>query len=157
MKKILPITFILVLSACAHQHDEQSNLGGESTTGQPALHSIHDSQLRLMMDRMDTLMHERFMTETQLDSERRKYAQRIADSAQKLSQTVDTIISKMPGLTLTPSEQTTFLALANKLHDQTGQLYDLASRNRLEDINVRLHQINTTCISCHALFREMDN
>lgn len=156
MKKILSITFTLVLSACA-QHDEPSNLGGESTTGQPALHSIHDSQLRLMMDRMDTLMHERFMTETQLDSERRKYAQRIADSAQKLSQTVDTIISKMPSLPLTPSEQTTFLALANKLHDQTGQLYDLASRNRLEDINVRLHQINTTCISCHALFREMDN
>jgi hypothetical protein len=45
---------------------------------------------------MDSLLQERFMTETELDSERRKYALRIAEIAQDMTKTVDAIIAKRP-------------------------------------------------------------
>lgn len=150
-----PLVIILVLTACTTTPREHVAEGGRSQTGQPALHAIRDTELHELMTRMDNLMQERFMTETQLDGERRKYARRIADTAQALSQTVTAIIGKMPDLALTPAEQTTFMALANKLRQQTDHLNEVASHNQIDGIDDSLHQINTTCMSCHALFRKM--
>jgi hypothetical protein len=150
----LTTALVLLLSACSTLDREHIAEGGRSETGEPALHAIHDNELRDLMDRMDSLMQERFMTETQLDNERRKYSHRIADSAQDLSKTIDTIIAKLPSLALSPAEQTTFLALANKLRQQTELLQQQASQNRIDAIDDGLHQINTTCTSCHALFRK---
>jgi len=56
---------------------------------------------------------------------------------------------------LTTQEQGTFLALANKLNQQTHDLREQASQNHIDTIDQSLHQINTTCISCHALFRKI--
>lgn len=148
------LALMLLLTACSHVDNRRFMEGGRSETGAPALHAIHDTQLRELMDRMDSLMQERFMTETQLDSERRKYARQIADSAQQVSKTVSDIIAKMPTLPLSSSEQTTFLALANKLYQQNQNLYEQAGQNRIDAIDDSLHQINTTCTSCHALFRK---
>lgn len=153
MKKKL-LLFMLMLTACSHPNNQHFIEGGRSETGQPALHAIQDMQLRELMDRMDSLMQERFMTETELDSERRKYAQRIAKTAQGLAKTVGAIIAKMPALSLSPTEQTTFLALANKLYEQTQHLNEQASQNQIDAIDDSLHQINTTCASCHSLFRK---
>jgi hypothetical protein len=152
MKRKL-LAFMMVLTACTHP-SHQPFIGGRSETGSPALHAIHDAQLIELMDRMDSLMQERFMTETQLDSERRKYAGKIAISAQSLSKTVDAIIAKMPTLPLTSSEQNTFLALAKKLYQQNQYLYEQARQNHIDAIDDALHQINTTCTACHTLFRK---
>ncbi len=158
MRKIyLPVVWVLLVGSCSTGRIAPTSTGGRSETGRPALYAIHNSELHELMAKMDSLMQERFMTETQLDSERRKFSQRIADSALGLSKTVDAIIAKMSGLSLSPQEQTTFLALAGKLHQETEQLHDLASRNRIDAIDDTLHQINTTCISCHALFRKIGN
>ena len=153
----LLLTLILALSfaACSNQKIAPASDGGHSETGQPALHAVKDGQLRELMDRMDSLMQERFMTETQIDEERRKYSRRIAETALGLSKTVDAIIAKMPSLSLQAQEQTTFLALANKLHLQTERLRELATHNQIDAIDDSLHQINTTCTSCHALFRKI--
>ncbi len=153
----LTTVLVFLLSACSPLKHEHIAEGGRSETGEPALHAVHDNELRNLMDRMDSLMQERFMTETQLDSERRKFSRRIADSAQDLSKTIDTIIAKLPNLTLTPAEQATFLALANKLRQQTEQLQQQARQNHIDAIDDGLHQINTTCTSCHALFRKTDS
>ncbi len=141
-------------TACSSTTTSLPATPGRSETGQPALHAIHDNDLRQLMLRMDALMQERFMTETQIDKERRKYTQRIADTALKLAQTVGTIVGKMPRLSLTQAEQATFLALASKLNQQAESLNDLASHNRVDEIDSALHQLNTTCVSCHALFRK---
>lgn len=143
-----------LLTACSSTTTSSLMTAGRSDTGQPALHAVHDNELRELMLRMDVLMQERFMTEVQVDNERRKYTQRIADTALRLSQTVDTIVGKMPGLSLTQVEQSTFLALASKLNQQARSLNEIARHNRVDEIDGALHQINTTCVSCHALFRK---
>lgn len=152
---LLILILVLSFAACSNQKVAPASDGGHSETGQPALHAVKDSQLRELMDRMDSLMHERFMTETEIDDERRKYSRRIADTALGLSKTVDAIIAKMPSLSLSAQERTAFLALADKLHHQTEHLRELATQNQIDAIDDSLHQINTTCTSCHALFRKI--
>lgn len=144
---------LLLITACSNPPAPHYEIGGRSETGQPALHAIHDEKLHELMRRMDSLMQERFMTETQLDKERRRYSQRIADTARGLSETVDVIIGQMPKLALSADEQSTFLSLAKKLRQLAVQLHQQASGNQIDAIDESLHQINTTCMSCHALFR----
>ena len=157
MIRLYPLALILLtLTACYTPGSKFHNeIGGRSETGTPALHSIQDKQLRELMARMDALMQERFMTEPELDAERRKYAQRIAVNAQSMSQTVDSIIDRMPSLKLTGDEQHTFLALAQKLREQSRQLQEQAQLNQIDAIGSTVHVINTTCTSCHALFRKL--
>lgn len=149
------LLLLLLLAACSNpaQHDHLAQ-DTHTQNGQPTLHAIHDDELHQLMLRMDSLMHERFMTETELDGQRRKYARQIADAALSLSQTVSAILAKMPTLALQPAEQSSFTSLASKLQQQTQQLHQLASQNHIDAIDDTLHQIKTTCTSCHALFRK---
>ncbi len=153
-KMTLSVAFLALLSACSSTKKLHIAEGGHSETGHPALHAIQDQKLRELMDRMDVLLQERFMTEQQIDVERAKFLQRIADTAQELGQTVDVIVSRMPALPLSTDEQATFMALAGKLRQQTRQLQDQAQHKQIDSIDDSLHQLNTTCTSCHALFRE---
>ncbi|WFP48694.1 cytochrome c [Methylomonas sp. EFPC3] len=157
MKKIYPILVLsAAVAACsAPEPKSLSSSSGWSQTGTPALHAVRDGKLRELMDRMDSLMHERFMTETQIDAERRKYARQIAETAHSLSANVDAIIASLPGLNLTADEQTAFRALAAKLRSEMGLLQQQAESNRIDQISDNLHEINTTCTSCHALFRKL--
>ncbi|OQW73740.1 MAG: hypothetical protein BVN35_11605 [Proteobacteria bacterium ST_bin11] len=158
MKTLYLSAVVLILSACSSQSNQYARLedGGWSQTGQPALHAVRDNRLHELMDRMDSLMHERFMTEQQLDVERRKYSRQIGEAARNLAANVEIMIARMPGLQLNAAEQTTFLALATKLREEMRQLQQLAEQNHIDAIPVSLHEINTTCTSCHALFRKLE-
>ncbi len=156
IRRYAAVLMLLTLTACYSPGSQfHSELGGRSETGRPALHAIQDKQLRELMGRMDALMQERIMSETERDQERRKYAQRIAANAKNLGQTVDSIIDRLPSLQLTSDEQHTFLALAQKLREQSLQLEEHAQQNQIDSINSTVHVINTTCTSCHALFRKL--
>ena len=95
------------------------------------------------------------MTELQLDVERRKYSRQIAETAGSMESTVDAIIASMPGLQLSATEKTTFQALAGKLREEIQQLQLQAQQNQIDAIATSVHEINTTCTSCHALFRKL--
>lgn len=157
MKTMTLLLLLALFTACAGPAIHQDHIaGGHSDTGQPALHALRDNHLRELMDRMDSLMQERFMTELQLDKERRKYSRQIAETAGSLAANVEAIIASMPGLQLNAAEQSTFLALASKLREEMGQLKLNAEQNHIDAIPENLHEINTTCTSCHALFRKLE-
>jgi len=149
---------VATLAACSSQgnglHDD---IGGRSETGRPALHAIYDNRLRELMSKMDVLVQDRFMTQPELDQERRKYAQGLADNAKNLQQTVDKIIGRMPALQLSGGEHQAFLALAQKLSEQSRLLQEQARLNHIDALDGIVRQINTTCISCHTLFRKLPN
>lgn len=128
---------------------------GQRQTGQPALHAVHNGQLHELMGRMASLLQERFLTEPELDSERRRQAKHIADTAQNLAQTIDAIRATLPSLPLNTAEQSTFRALADKLREQTGELRQQAEQIRLDAAAATLQQMDATCTACHALFRKL--
>jgi len=147
---------ILFMNACSDTGDMRyTKLDIEhSEINQPTLHAIRSSQLRELMDRMDILMQERFMTEHEVDIERRKYALRMATTAENLSKTVNAILHVLPSLKLNSKDQNIFLSLANKLDDQAQILQKQAQQNQIDSIDNTMNQISATCASCHSLFRK---
>ncbi|HUL11381.1 MAG TPA: hypothetical protein VLU73_04320 [Methylococcaceae bacterium] len=123
-------------------------------TGQPALHAVQDARLHELMVEMNSLMFDRMRTELDIDRERRQRATQIAEVARSLSNTINAILATLPTLKLNPDEQTAFLALANKLRDQAGQLEQQASHNYIDAIPQTLDQMTHTCTACHGLFRK---
>jgi len=99
-------------------------------------------------------MQERSMTELEVDIERRRYAMRIATTAENLSKTVNAILHVLPSLKLSSEEQNAFLSLANKLDDQALVLQKQAKQNQIDSINDTMNQISATCATCHSLFRK---
>ncbi|MBS1213418.1 MAG: hypothetical protein H6R26_2035 [Proteobacteria bacterium] len=146
----------LVLSACSTP-TEPLPRSGLPDTGRPALHAVTDAKLRELMNQMNTLIFDRFTAQPELDRERRAYALRMAQTANTLSETVDHIRSRLPELSLNESERITFLAVADKLHDQAKTLEFQANHNQIDAITATLDQITATCSSCHALFRNRGN
>ena len=128
----------------------------QTESGQPALHAIESAQLRELMNRMDILMQESFMTEYEIDIQRRKYAMRIAATAEELSKTVKAIIDVLPSLKLSSEEQKVFLSLAKNLDDRAQLLHKQAKQNQIDAINNTMKQIGATCTSCHSLFRKFN-
>lgn len=153
-RSILLILSSLTLIACTDSTPRTVTNSAHNETGNPALHSVHNDKLRELMGRMNALMQERFLTEPELDAEHRKYAQQISNTAQNLSQTIDVISATLPSLRLNSTEQTTFIALVSKLREQTQTLQVQTKQNHFGVIAYTLEQIETTCISCHALFRK---
>lgn len=154
-RPIFLILFLFTLWSCAEHPSHSVRTAGRKETGQPALHAVRNSRLRELMDRMNNLMQERFLTEPELDAERRKYAVQISSTAQDLSKAINTLPSTLPALRLSAAEQTIFLALVSKLRTQSQSLQEQADKKRLDDIPNTLEQIDTTCMSCHALFRKL--
>lgn len=146
----------MLLSACTSTSQPATH-SGLPDTGQPALHAVSDARLRQLMDQMNGLMFDRFKTEPDIDRERRSYALKMADAADKLGSAVDVILSRLPALNLNPDEQTAFRALAGKLRTQTNVLNTQAKLNRIDAIEPTLEQITATCSSCHSLFRKFGN
>jgi cytochrome c556 len=149
---LLLIPVLLGLAACA---DSTPQSVANTPSSDPALHAVRDKQLKELMNRMDGLMKERFMTEPELDAERRKYAQKVAKTAQSMSQTIDAILASSTGLKLSKTDESTFQALTEKLRKQTQELQKQGEQNRMDLIPGTLEQINTTCTSCHTLFRKL--
>lgn len=152
-KVYLFILSVSTLAAC-------SNPGGgvyEHINGhsEPALHAVYFNRLHELMDKMDVLVLDRFTTQPELDKERRKYAQGVAHNAESMQQTIGKIIERMPPLQLTDSERQTFLALAQKLSEQSRLLQEQAELNYIDALDDIVCQINMTCRSCHTLLRKL--
>lgn len=124
-------------------------------TGKPTLHAVHERRLDGLMRQMNSLMFDNLRTELELDRERRKHALKIAEEASALSKAVDQITDTLPNLNLSPEEQTLFLSLAKKLHDQAAVLKHQAQSNHIDAMPATLGQMSKTCTSCHQLFREL--
>lgn len=154
---ILLILLPLTLIACADSPPRTAT----NETKNPALHVIRNNKLHELMDnlnelmgRMNVLSQERFLTEPELDAEYRKYTKQISTASQNLLQTLDVVPMMLPSLTLSSTEQATFLALMARLREQIQTLQIQTKQHHLHIISDSLAQINITCASCHALFRD---
>ena len=152
--ELLAIALLLAMAACDSPPPRQAH-SGLLDTGQPALHAVSDARLRKLMNRMNSLMFERFVTEPDRDRQTQRDTREIAQAAESLGKSIDGIVARMPSLGLSESEQVTFRALADKLRSQAGQLQQQAVDHDIEDLSANLAQIHATCTTCHGLFRQL--
>jgi hypothetical protein len=152
--ELLAITLLSALAAC-DSPPPRPLPSGLLDTGQPALHAVSDTRLRELMNRMNSLMFERFVAEPDRDRQAQQDTRDIAQAAESLGKSIDGILARLPSLGLSESEQVTFRALADKLRSQAGELRQQAVNHQLEDLSANLAQIHATCTTCHGLFRQL--
>ncbi len=145
------IAIFALTTACSSTRDAANNL----VNGQPALHAIQNQELRVLMDRMNGLMMERFMTEQEMDIERERFARQIVETAKTLTSTASALMDISPSLGLDSEARNAFNALAKKLSEQAGSLEKHAENRRYNAISATLHEMSSTCMACHTLFRKI--
>ncbi|AMK78030.1 MULTISPECIES: hypothetical protein [Methylomonas] len=123
-------------------------------TGEPAMHAIQNSRLQHVMQQINELVYSQLSGEINLKEQRELKTAEIARTANELASSEKSIVETLPSLNLKPDEQTTFLALADKLRVSAVHMQDLADQNQLREIPATLDTITNTCISCHVLFRK---
>lgn len=150
MLNIFSLLLVLLTSACSSPQTNPENR-------QPiAQHASYDSRLRELMDKIEILSQERFLTDHEQDDERRKYTQQIATNAEQLAHSTDGIIAKLPSFGLSAQQQQSALSLAEKLREQSRQLQQQAQLHHIHAMSNHLQVIDTTCNACHALFKKLD-
>lgn len=125
-------------------------------TGTPVLHAIDNDELRLLMDRMNSLMFERNLTELELDSQRRAAVSKVSAAARDLEQAIDGILAAEPKLSLDEGEKKVFRSLATNLKGEAQTLKAQADAHQVDAIPVTLEKMSATCTSCHELFRDFN-
>ncbi|MDT4288470.1 hypothetical protein RO575_02770 [Methylomonas sp. MO1] len=123
-------------------------------TGEPAMHAIQNNRLQQVMQQINELVYAQLSSEINLGEQRELKTAEIARIANELAASEKSIVETLPSLNLKPDEQTTFLALADKLRMSAAHMQDLAGQNQLREIPATLDTITNTCISCHVLFRK---
>jgi len=145
-KQWLFIAACTLVNACSSQ--------SVGTDAQPALHAVQDQELRTLMDRMNALMMEKFLTEYEMDIERARFARQIVDASKVLESTARTLVDKVPSLGLEQTEQNAFRHLAQILEQQAHRLQKQAENGYYKSISATLHEMTSTCMACHTLFRK---
>jgi len=118
------------------------------------MHAIQNNRLQQVMQQINELVYAQLSSEINLGEQRELKTAEIARIANELAASEKSIVETLPSLNLKPDEQTTFLALADKLRVSAEHMQDLASENQLREIPATLDTITNTCISCHVLFRK---
>lgn len=157
MRHLLALLAIAVVfcitSACSSSPTEDMSFP-ISSSRQPALHAVQDKELRELMHRMNGLMLERFMTEQEMDVERSRFAQHIAEASKTLSSTAASLVNKLPGLGLSANEQSAFRSLARQLEQHADSLRKQAENRSFNAMPATLREMRSTCLACHTLFRK---
>jgi hypothetical protein len=156
MQKYTFTTFILfavILSACTPSR-QQMEFPKLTVTGTPVLHAIDSVQLRQLMNRMNSLMHETNLTEQEMDSQRRQAISQVIHAADGLEPAIDGILAAQAKLSLDSGEQKVFHSLAVNLKNEAHTLKLQAQSHQINEISVTLERMGATCTSCHELFRD---
>lgn len=150
MKMLISITAILVLLSC-RENTSPPEIGYKNSS----LHAVQSKRLRGLMTQLNDLIHERMLTEAEIDKQRRLRTEEMAKIAAKMKLTAKKIPLALPTLKLSPEEQAVFLSLSQKLQNQLDLLKLAAEQHQTDQLNPRLVELVKVCNQCHGLFRQL--
>ena len=132
--------------------------GGQQINGQQindrgTLHALMTSEVNLQMTSLNALAFELHQTQTELDQLRRRRSISLAQAAGRLRQAAQAIPAASRPANLDTADDARFLELATALGGHAARLEQSAIDGRVELLEQQMQAINTTCNTCHALFR----
>lgn len=156
----LSLALSLALAGCAGGGTAPLGSPGTGETDERVLHALMSKRLNLEFASLNALTFDLHRTETELARERRLQLDRIGDTARKLQRAAVDVQSMQsstlsPSVSLSPDELQQFRTIAERLEHQAGTLATMAETGDLEPEDAReiLGDINTTCDTCHGLYR----
>lgn len=144
---------LAVLTACQRLERRQDPLAVTST-GDAALHAIQSDRLKGVMNELSGLNFERLPQELQQNGRRRaEHLEKAGALAAAMAEAAGKIPIALEGTELSQEEQQVFRALAKRLGEQASRLSDQVRADEGSAVDATMREINTTCVSCHTLFR----
>lgn len=143
---------IACLSSCQGARRAELALPSNSP-GTAIQHAVRNDELRGVMERLGRVTSERLPQElngpgAQLDS-----LAQVMSVADELADAADSIASVADRTGLTPSQRVVFLELAGDLRRNAAQISAEARQGQTRLFPLTMEEIDKTCSSCHALFR----
>ncbi|MBU0721093.1 cytochrome c [bacterium] len=105
-------------------------------------HVQESEKLRLLMRELDLVVYDRFKSELERDDMRRRYAMILAETIKELSKKIED-----------KNNPKTFQKYSKQLYQNAQELYKIADRYELENLQTKIDAITRTCNSCHIQVR----
>lgn len=151
----------LILAGCAPSAPTtpQATSPAARPTSQPMnAHWVQDQRLRLVMAELakrnpnwpKSIPQE---PESPAKGKPEDFAE-VAALSESLMQAADRLPDVAGGIKMGEADRRGFLAEAQVLHDQAERLRDAARQQLIEQMQIQMTSINSTCISCHSRYRD---
>lgn len=127
-------------------------LTGAANAGELS-HADGIEALRERMRRMDALVFERVLTPLEIDHERMRRADEIADLASELAAAATELATASRETLPDDARRKRFLDNARRLGAEAAELRRLAAERRLGEVSAQIDRLGHTCAACHADFR----
>ena len=116
-------------------------------------HFQFSEELRLIMRRIDQLVHERELTDQQVEEVRQRQVDRLAVAVTKLIGATETLIENPSGAGLDKSEITQFSRLTGQLSDEVKNIREASKTGNANGLSQALQRLNAVCNACHEKYR----
>lgn len=117
------------------------------------LHGLMVERLNQLQQSIEQLLYQQNRTQSQIDQTRRTSVAEIAETATELRDSVQELVMLEPSLSLSPSNRPVFLALAQRLREDSQTLAELAMGTQVGSLDEAVLRLQENCESCHALYR----
>ena len=148
---------VAVFTGCTSKSND-SGLAGPATSQPADEHWIHDQRLRLLMAKLSK-RNPYLPTDGSPDpqSNRRGTPEGFVEVA-AIANAIMVAADQLPGVTATikmnEADRSGFLAQARNLHQQAERLRDAARQERIDQMQLHMASLDSSCISCHTEYRE---
>lgn len=117
-------------------------------------HAFHNEQIAAIMRDLDRFTWDRLPREMDIEGERNRRLDELAAAADAMAAAAARIPDSMDEVALSDAHRAVFVALADTLRQQALALRARAEADDFRQTAGLLDEIQATCASCHALFRD---
>lgn len=146
---ILAILFLFILG----NNTGQSQTDGPEETPKPMAHAVSSEKLKDIMHRLNQLTYEKELAPMQLKEVREKHIQELMITIDELLAAAEELTDALPGFSMAPEEQETFMEMARRLKSEAYRIRYTAEVGSNEEMDLAYQRLNHTCVTCHHLFR----
>lgn len=146
------LSILWVLSACSL--NESSDVSFGESVQDETLHALMSERIDNLFRRIEVLAFDQNRTLPELDDERQRTANEIAESAETLSGVADELAQLVSTLNLTEPRQQQFQILARNLLEASNNVARTAVSPSSLDLAESINALQLTCASCHNLYRD---
>ena len=150
---ILTAGAALALASSCTQPSQRPYERKLASTGEPALHAVHDQRLRELMAGLNDMALDRMPQELEPGTADEATRRDIARIAESLAETSLQIPGVLEQVRMGDEDRRVFEALAVALSDESTELAKLARRNDVPGMRTTWDAMFSTCNACHKSFR----
>jgi cytochrome c556 len=145
---------VVAVGMGCRQTEPRTTTISPGASDEAALHAIQSEELKSLMRQIQALDVE-FMPQ-ELDSvrEREVYLENSAATALAMAQAASRLPEIITRVSMDESEREVFLVYADRLRRQSEDLGTQAQRGDEYGVRSSMSAIASTCVACHALFRD---